>query len=265
MKWNLGATTRPWNQYPFEEACEHIADAGYTDVAVFANAGVRPLHSQSTAEEVAAVVETVAKRGLQPSMLLGGPQLGGDFEDAVNDYRRQIDVCADAGVRYLMDCGCGDDLRERYIATMRALAPHAEAKQVELQLKPHGGIGINGEALAQVHQEIDRPAFSICYDPGNIIYYTAGAERPVPNAAAVADRVGSFIVKDCVVENGRPEVWIRPGDGEVEFEETLAELANAGFDGPLYVECLGGNDLDAINQNAKTTFDMLTELKARLT
>ena len=264
MKWNLGATTRPWNRWTFEEACGHIADAGYTDVAVFANADGHLLRSNAGADEIAKTVETAAKRNLKPSMLLSGPQLNADLEDAAKDYRRQVDVCAEAGVRYLMDCGCGDDLREKYIAVMRAVAPHAEAKGVELQLKPHGGIGLNGGMLAQVHEEIGHPAFSICYDPGNIIYYTAGGERPEPDVQKVAPRVGSFIVKDCVVQNGRPDVWIKPGEGEVDFEAVLSALADAGFQGPLYVECLGGDDLDEINANARATFETLQQLKAKL-
>ena len=34
MKHTIGCTTRPYGSLTFSEACEHIAAAGYTDVAV---------------------------------------------------------------------------------------------------------------------------------------------------------------------------------------------------------------------------------------
>lgn len=39
MKLTIGCTTRPYSAWSFEEACEHILAAGYTDVAVFSNLG----------------------------------------------------------------------------------------------------------------------------------------------------------------------------------------------------------------------------------
>ena len=42
MKHTIGCTTRPYGSLTFPEACDHIAAAGYADVAVFANAGQVP-------------------------------------------------------------------------------------------------------------------------------------------------------------------------------------------------------------------------------
>ena len=53
MKHTIGCTTRPYGSLTFPEACEHIAAAGYTDVAVFANAGQVPVRADSTDAEIA--------------------------------------------------------------------------------------------------------------------------------------------------------------------------------------------------------------------
>ena len=39
MEHTIGCTTRPYASVSFAEACEHIAEAGYSDVAVFRNTG----------------------------------------------------------------------------------------------------------------------------------------------------------------------------------------------------------------------------------
>jgi len=265
VKWILGATTRPWHAFSFEVACAAIAEAGYTDVALYANEGKIALTAASTEEEIAATVETAHKYGLTPSMLLGGPDLHADVEEAIANYRRLVDVAAQAGIRYLMNGGTENPATyERFFAITRAVAPYAEAKGVELQLKPHGGIGLTGKHLREACERVGSPAFTICYDPGNIIYYTRGEVRPEPDVADVADCVTTCIIKDCILVDGKPDVWIQPGTGLVNFESVLGTLARSGFAGPLYVECLGGTELADIHRRAKETHDWLQTLLATL-
>ena len=88
----IGCTTRPYDQVPFGQACQHIAAAGYTDVAVFG--GV--VRSTSSAEEVAQACAEATAAGLKPLMLLGGTNLGEGLEHGV-DYKRLIDNAAELG------------------------------------------------------------------------------------------------------------------------------------------------------------------------
>lgn len=265
MKWTLGATTRPWHAFSLDVACRSIAEAGYTDVAIYANEGKIALTSASTDAEIEATVATVRKHGLKASMLLGGPDLGGDAEKATADYRRLVDVAAKAGIRYLMGGGTDNPATyDRFFEMSRQVASYAETKGVELQLKPHGGIGLTGKGLRESCERVGSPAFTICYDPGNIIYYTQGDVRPEPDVADVAHCVTTCIIKDCVVVDGKPDVWIQPGTGLVDFESVLGTLAKAGFAGPLYVECLGGSELADINRRAKETHDWLKALLSTL-
>jgi sugar phosphate isomerase/epimerase len=263
--WPLGATTRPWHAFPLAEACDAIAAAGYTQVALYANEGKMALTADSSAADIEAVQGVLAARGLVATMLLGGPSLSGEVEAAVEQYRRLVDVAAAAGIRFLMNGGTENPATyDRYITISRRVAPYAHEKGVELQLKPHGGIGLTGKDLRRVAEQVANPAFSICYDPGNIIYYTKGQTRPEPDVGGVAALVRTCIIKDCVVADGKPDVWIQPGSGWVAFDAVLGGLAAAGFDGPLYVECLGGSELADINRRARETYDWLRALLVRL-
>ncbi len=71
----MGSTTRPYNQLAFAEACERIATAGYSDVAVFAHNREMPVDSSSSTDQVAAARSAAADAGLIPSMLLGRTHL----------------------------------------------------------------------------------------------------------------------------------------------------------------------------------------------
>ena len=104
MSFELGATTRPWHDISFEDACAAIADAGYTDLAIFANKGEHPLNAKSTPSDVDRVKRVAAQTGLSPSMLLAGPRLSGDMAEAVAEYKGLVDICVEAGVKYMIEC-----------------------------------------------------------------------------------------------------------------------------------------------------------------
>ncbi len=254
MQLTLGATTRPWGKWSFEQACQAIAAAGYTDVAVFSNAGKIPLTAESTPDDVAAVRQSVAAAGLTPSMLITAMPLEKPIEEAVAEYRRTIAVAAAAGVTWVMNCGCGQpELYDAYNALMRRCAPYAAEQGVQLVMKPHGGNGLTGQLMRQVVEAVDHPAFSICYDPGNIIYYTKGEVRPESDVHQIKEHVSICIIKDCVVQDDKPDVHLLPGEGLVDFRSVLGSLVESGFRGPLYVECVGGAEWDDINDRACRT------------
>jgi sugar phosphate isomerase/epimerase len=263
MKHTIGCTTRPYGSLTFAEACEHIAAAGYTDVAVFANAGKVPVGSDSSQTEIAETRKAAADAGLTPSMLIGGTKLNLGLQAAVDDYKRLIDNAAELGTRWLLDCGTGNEAHyEDYFELMRQAAPHAAATQVDITMKPHGGISLTIADLVNAYNSVNHPAFGLCYDPGNIIYYTKGELRPEPDAETVGAQVSTVIIKDCVVEDGKPDVMVTPGEGLVDFEKVLGGLVVGGFDGPLYVECVGGKTVDEIDRNVKSTLKFVSDILA---
>jgi sugar phosphate isomerase/epimerase len=251
----LGCTTRPYSTLSFAETCARIAAAGYTDVALFGNAGVT---EDSDRDAVLAARQTARDAGLAPSMLLAHAQLDRGIEPAVAGYRRLIDNAALLGARWLLDLGAGQiERRMEYVCVMREVAPYAQQAGLGISLKPHGGITLTTADLIALHAEVDHPAFGICYDPGNIIYYTKGGERPEMHVAEVAPLVTTAILKDCVLRGSppdlQPDVMVTPGEGLVDFPAVLAGLAAGEFGGPLYLECVGGATLDEIDANVRRT------------
>jgi sugar phosphate isomerase/epimerase len=250
----IGCTTRPYRDLPFAEACKRIARAGYTDVAVFRNQGAVAVDSESSPAQVSEARQIVDDCGLVPSLLIGRTRLGSGLAQAVDDYRQLLDNAAALGARWLLDCGVGDPAQYGdYLELMRQCAPHAAEVGVDITMKPHGGISLTTEDLLRAHQAVGHPSFGICFDPGNIIYYTKGERRPEADVAAVVPVTTVFIIKDCVVRDGVPDVNVTAGDGLVDFPAVLGAFAKGGFTGPLYVECVGSEDPEGADRDIAFT------------
>ncbi len=254
MEMTIGCTTRPYGQLSYIEAYSRIAEAGYSDVAVFANEGRVPVGPESSPAEVAAVRQAADAAGVVPSMLIGGTRLGGGLSAAVDDYKRLIDNAAALGTTWLLDCGTSNDAHfDDYFELMRQAAPHADQVGVKITMKPHGGISLTVSHLLGAHATVNHAAFGICFDPGNIIYYTKGDLRPETGVSEVAAVVTTGIIKDCTVIDGVPDVMVTPGDGLVDFHSVLSGLIGGGFEGPLYVECVGGKEPDEVDRDVAFT------------
>ncbi len=270
MELTIGCTTRPHASLTLAEACEHIAAAGYTDVAVFGNKidadrSGNLVRSDSTPDEMAAARKAVSDAGLEPSMLIGSTKLNLGLDAAVDDYKKLIDNAAALGTTWLLDCGTSkEELYDQYYELMSRAAPHAGQAGVNITLKPHGGITLTVEGLTHAYNTVNHPAFGICFDPGNVIYYTKGELRPETDVDEIAPMVTTGIIKDCVVEDGKPDVVVTPGEGLVEFDTVLSGLVAGGFTGPLYVECVGGKELDEIDKNIKSTLGFVKNILADL-
>ena len=263
MELTIGCTTRPYAGLSYEEGFARIAAAGYTDVAVFASQKLVPVRSDSTPEEAAAVKKAAADAGVTPSMLIGRTHLEQGLDAAVEDYKRLIDHTAALGTTWLLDCGTSKEEHfDAYFELMRQAAPHAEQAGVQITMKPHGGISLTAEHLIGAKEKVNHPAFGICYDPGNIIYYTKGEMRPETDVAEVAPLVTTGIIKDCVVVDGKSDVMVTPGDGWVDFYTVLSGLVGGGFDGPLYVECVGSREPKDVDRDIAFT---LGDVKGILT
>ena len=266
MMLKLGATTRPWHTWSFDQACQFIAYSGYEEVSIYSNAGQIPVTSASTPEELIKTAATVKKYDLVPTMLLGSPRLELSLDDAVADFIKLIDATSALGCRWVMNGGTeNESLYGKFFEIMRQTAPYAEKKGVQILLKPHGGLGLTGRDLAHAVEKVNHSAFRICYDPGNIIYYTKGKVRPEPDVDDIAEFVTFCIIKDCIIkEDGNPDVWVLPGEGLVDFPVVLGKLIKAGFSGPLHVECLGGSELDDVNERAWKTREWLKKMLENL-
>ena len=91
------------------------------------------------------------------------------------------------------------------------------------------------------------------------------------HVAEVAPLVTTVIVKDCLLRSSprgspqgsppgvQPDVMVTPGEGLVDFPALLSALAEGGFQGPLYLECVGGETIDEIDANVRRTLAFLKE------
>ena len=57
---------------------------------------------------------------------------------------------------------------------------------------------------------------------------------------------------------------VTPGDGLVDFAVVLRELIKGGFNGPSYVECVGGRDPGQIDRDIAFTLGYIKGLYAAL-
>lgn len=265
MEQIIGCTTRPYNKLSYAEAFARIGAAGYSDVAVFANEGQIPVHSNNTAAELSALRAAAAAAGIQPSMVLGRTQLNDGQQAAVDDYKRLIDHAAAVGARWLLDLGTGNEEHyDLYFAVMKEAAPFAAEAGVGITMKPHGGISLTTEHLLMACEKVGHEAFAISYDPGNIIYYTKGERRPEEDVEAVAASVSTLIIKDCIVDDGVPDVMVTAGDGLVDFAFVLRQLALRGFSGPSYVECVGGKEPEQVDRDIAFTLGYIKGIFAAI-
>ena len=92
-----------------------------------------------------------------------------------------------------------------------------------------------------------RPNFKNLHDAGNIIYYTG--KDPIAELTPVIDHVTGFCAKDCAGPKG--EVMLRFGRGKVDFHGVFAALKNAGFAGPVFVECAAGKTFTNVTRCAQ--------------
>lgn len=262
MELTIGCLTRPYGTLiPFAEMCQYIAAAGYSDVGL----GVGVVTSESTREQVLAVRQAAADAGVVPSMLLASSKIAQGLQEAEADYARLIENTALVGAKWILELGTNrHDLRSDYIELMRRVSPLAEQAGVGITMKPHGGITLTAQDLIDIHGQVNHPSFGICYDPGNIIYYTKGELRPEMNLDVIAPLVTTGIIKDCKLEDGTPDVMITPGEGLVDFHTVLAGLVQGGFRGPLYLECVGGKTLEEIDANIRRTLPFVRGILAGL-
>ena len=261
MKWTIGSTTRPYSTISFADACRRIAEAGYSDVAVFGN----EITSKSSNKSVLEVRNAAADVGLTPSMVLGRTELTQGLDKGIDDFKRLIDKVAELGAKWLLDCGTDNPANfANFYELMRRVSPHAEASGVSITLKPHGGITLTIEDLIRAHDKVNHPCFGICFDPGNIIYYTKGKLRPEPFAERIAPMTTTLIIKDCILKNETPDVMVTPGDGLVDFEKVIGGLVNNGFDGPLFLECVEGTHLDDIDREVAKSLDFVRRILKKI-
>ncbi|WP_027470100.1 sugar phosphate isomerase/epimerase family protein [Deefgea rivuli] len=260
----LGCATRPYQALTLPHACEHIAAAGFTEVALFYNqtqdGAAIAVTADSTAPQIAAARQACDAAGLLPSLLLAGEwQVAGGQAAALDRYRRLIENTQQLGASMLLDFGCEHaDLLPDYIALMQAIEPVARAANITICIKPHGGISTQPLHLIALKQILTSDVFMLSFDPGNLLYYSAGQIQPEDYIDALAPYCANFIIKDYQLTPSGPSVAVTPGEGEVDFLSLIRSLHTHQFNGPLYLELVAGAALPEIDRNVRRSQQRMT-------
>jgi sugar phosphate isomerase/epimerase len=261
----IGCFNRPWMQkfgskvqpvetpqpanWGFDVALKGIKQAGYKTAGMLTPMPDELfIGSEATDEYLTNLKKRIAVSGVAVNMGALHVKPGLPLDEAIRDVRRQIDHARFFNLEWLLTFGVDEkEHYEKYYKMMADAADYAEQAKVKLVLKPHGGGSGASEEIQRCLGRVNRPNFKVWYDAGNIIYYTG--KDPVEELKPIAQHVTGFCAKDCTGEKG--DVMIQFGAGWVDFAAVFKELKRAGFNGPTFVECAGGQTFDEVTANAR--------------
>jgi sugar phosphate isomerase/epimerase len=258
---DLGCMNRPWAQHPFDEALAGIAQAGFRSFGLLNNWNQDvKVTGDSDDAEVDALGARVRNAGLSLRMLPCSVPLDRGHDDAVAFVRTLARHAERLGVKILLEMGSTNpDRYDMYFAVMRDAAPTAADHGVTIALKPHGGLSTTSDDCLHAVERVDRIAYRLTYDPGNLLYYAD--ERPEPSLIKLRPYVVAICIKDEVGGNGpNRTVDLTPGDGDVDFPMIVKILLDTGFRGPAIVETLGLGSIDEVNSQALRAYRYLSSL-----
>jgi sugar phosphate isomerase/epimerase len=270
VNWPIGCFNRPWlgekHDLPwgYDVALDGIKAAGYKITGLLTRPGKDEplLGSDATPEYLANLKKRIAARGL--AVNIGALRIKYDLPlaDQIKDLRCQIDNGQTVGVQFLLTFGTHNPSKYGdYYKLMQDAAAYAQERGMKVVLKPHGGASGASEEIMRCLDKVSHPNFKIWFDAGNIVYYTG--KDPLGELKPIVHQVTGFCAKDC--EGRRGSVWLQFGTGKVDFPALFAELKQAGFSGPIMVECCAPGDTpEAVTANARKNREYLEAVLAAL-
>ena len=258
--WQIGCYTRPWGKYDYRVALDGIAEAGFKFAGIMTAKGGWLVTADTPPEHVAAIAAEAKSRGLGIGSLSGGNFMLNDrLDDGIARLQRLIDRAVICGCHSLLIGGTAQpELAGNYYKVVAKCCDYAAAQGVRLSIKPHGPANATGAACRQLIQQVGHKNFGLCYDPGNILYYSDGKIDPVDDAAAAAGLMFGLCVKDY---RAPKDVMVTPGTGQVDFPKVFAHLRRGGFTrGPLIVNGLAPGDAAQLTAEARKARHFVTLL-----
>ena len=267
VSWPIGCFNRPWlgdkTKWDYDTALDGIKAAGYKLTGMLTRTPKEPfIGADATPEYLAELKKKIAARGLTVNM--GALRIKSDLPLAgqIKDTRQQIDNGKTMGVEFLLTFGANNQAEyEDYYKLMQDAAAYAQERGLKVVLKPHGGASGAAEEIQRCLDKVKHPNFKIWFDAGNIIYYTG--KDPLEQLKPIASQVTGFCAKDCDKQQGA--VFLEFGTGKVDFWAVFTELKQAGFNGPVMVECCAlGDTPEIVTANARKNREYLEKVFATL-
>ena len=137
--------------------------------------------------------------------------------------------------------------------TLSTVMRIAERYGIFIGIEPHQSISRTTEGLLKIVGLVDSPLLRVNYDTGNV--YLAGGD-PCEGLKAVSHLLVHVHAKDITVEHADAErgkvtgtpVGCACGDGVIDWNQVIAILRGANFNGVLSVEC--GTEQQAVRSLA---------------
>jgi sugar phosphate isomerase/epimerase len=262
-QWPIGCFNRPWTQWPYDQALDSIAAAGYRVTGLLSgHRGEMFTASNATPEYLDSLKKRITQRGLTCNMTAIRFRPDAPLAENINDLHRQIENSARLELRHMLTFGIDDPNHfDDFYRLMADAAAHAEKHGIQIAMKPHGGGSGASDEILRCIEKVAHPNFKIWYDAGNIIYYTG--KDPVEELRPIVKHVTGFCAKDCPAPKG--EVMSQFGTGKVNFKAVFAELKKAGFNGPIMVEGVKvGDTPEATAANARANREFLERTMSSL-
>jgi sugar phosphate isomerase/epimerase len=259
----IGFFVRPWQSFPLSDALAGIAASGARLVGYQA-LGRQPVIAPDAAPDGLAVAEcAIADQGLKLVLYRPVVPFHLSNEEFLAVFKRHFDLARRFSVDKLLFTAPGRaDEHDRFWQVMPLAADEAQRRGMTFLLKPHGGLMGTAEDCLRVVRRFDHPAIRICYDPGNVVYYT-GAD-PLHRLDALVPYLGALSVKDCTApESGGGTVMVSPGQGKVDFRRLFEILNGCGFSGPSLVETLAEGALEEVNRQARQAVNFVRGVAER--
>lgn len=282
-RYKLGVMCSMYASLPLEQAVTRIKRAGFNYITPAARHANEAVFSPEVPKaDRRTILRRIRDLGVQPIMSLGG--FGGDpqTEDGLQKYLAQIDLCSDFEIPVMVGAGpwyytkfpnlpkrerdWQEEVSRFYVGLEKAVR-HAESVKVTITLKPHTGITARARDCLQVVRRIQSPFLKISWDAGNVSYYEG--VYPDPDLPDLAPHIKAVCIKDHLGLRGENN-FPAPGKGQVDHELMFRTLFSAGFNGPMAIERVDGQEQkkttpDLVDERLKAAHQYLVPLLDRIT
>lgn len=259
----LGYNTNGFAHHRLEDALTILAELGYRSVALtLDHHALNPYDPDTTRQlplirdqlrrlDLAVVIETGARflldpwRKHQPTLLSANAE---QRERRLDFLRRAVDVASFLDAEAVSfwsgtatESASAETLMDRLVEGCRLLCEYAEQRQVRLAFEPEPGMFVDTMSRwTELHQRAAHPCFGLTIDIGHL--HCLG-ETPIAHHL----RRWCAWLWNIHIEDMRCGVHdhLMFGEGEIDFAEVMAALADLGYAGGVHVE-LSRHSHDAV-------------------
>lgn len=258
VKWQIGCYNRPWGAWSYDVALEKMHEAGFQTTGILGeHKGETFLNPESTPEYLDTLKKRIASHHLKATQGRLHIRHDNPLDEAISLTHKQIDHARQLNLKSVMALGTSNPAEyEHFYKVMTETAIYAAHHKIQLVFKPHGGCSADSDDILRCIERVDHSNFHLWYDAGNIIHYTG--KDPVKEAERVARHVSGFCAKDCAMQHG--DVMLQFGTGKVDFVGVFRVLKEAGFKGPVMIECCAGKTVEEVTTNAAANRHFLESL-----